>query len=682
MVGMLRRDARFPPFQTWMPTTVLPTHHTKFETALQYGEEREVVAWRLHVRDISADGVPPTFLHGPSVLDWRGHFLRFTALWSHEMKRTSATREQGYHSWAGEHAVLAVPNVPIGPGGVPECDVEVALCARVAGRPDKVIGSAILTIDRPSHVHVDVELLPQDAVSGAVELPTVSLHIEVASLTREQADRQWGGDGNAATGMMSSQQLRTATQRSAHQTTQAAMQPTTQPTLQPQESPHSSIPVGEASDQEDTQSQQPPLSPTSRGETSGEEVAKPEGSHGNEAAWAATESRSTMYSSSTTGLLTPVASVAGGPSERGERQVSVHASANVQRSAVMGVQTGGGVRPVVGVGEADSRCRDRAEIEADGRCRDRAEIEADSRCRDAKALSLLVEGRGGGERESRWHGHGHTRPTPRHCYTWCPQACPCRAIRKPAPMRIRMRIAQVYSTRPSRAASASSLTRPPHAEHAGAVGGAGGFGGQRGGRPETKPMLTGAPAATTIAFGRAVAPPPPPPPPRVKTAAKVKAAEEAGLRNSTADDWLRPRWAPSARLLMQLDEVHMPRVASPPHPQGMPAHSPLSPTRQRATVQHIVPFGTDTLQPPRSSPRQCARIKSAFVSYGLTCPTAAIEKGLLIPEDRPELLCYGALSVAERPLLSQKGGPTIKPPKAGKGKKGKGGGKKGGKKKK
>ena len=413
MVGMLRRDARFPPFQTWMPTTVLPTHHTKFETALQYGEEREVVAWRLHVRDISADGVPPTFLRGPSVLDWRGHFLRFTALWSHEMKRTSATREQGYHSWAGEHAVLAVPNVPIGPGGVPECDVEVALCARVAGRPDEVIGSAILTIDRPSHVHVDVELLPQDAVSGAVELPTVSLHIEVASLTREQADRQWGGDGNAATGMMSSQQLRTATQRSAHQTTQAAMQPTTQPTLQPQESPHSSIPVGEASDQEDTQSQQPPLSPTSRGETSGEEVAKPEGSHGNEAAWAATESRSTMYSSSTTGLLTPVASVAGGPSERGERQVSVHASANVQRSAVMGVQTGGGVRPVVGVGEADSRCRDRAEIEVDGRCRDRAEIEADSRCRDAKALSLLVEGRGGGRERVGGMGTGtlaHTTP--------------------------------------------------------------------------------------------------------------------------------------------------------------------------------------------------------------------------------------------------------------------------------
>ena len=82
--------------------------------------------------------------------------------------------------------------------------------------------------------------------------------------------------------------------------------------------------------------------------------------------------------------------------------------------------------------------------------------------------------------------------------------------------------------------------------------------------------------------------------------------------------------------------------------------------------------------------RQCARIKSAFVSQGLTCPTAAIEKALLIPEDRPELLCYGALpKPGEWPLLSQEGGPApIKPPKAGKGKKGKGGGKKGGKKKK
>jgi len=32
---------------------------------------------------------------------------------------------------------------------------------------------------------------------------------------------------------------------------------------------------------------------------------------------------------------------------------------------------------------------------------------------------------------------------------------------------------------------------------------------------------------------------------------------------------------------------------------------------------------------------ECARIKEAFERRGLTCPTAAIEGGLLVPEDRP-----------------------------------------------
>ena len=61
----------------------------------------------------------------------------------------------------------------------------------------------------------------------------------------------------------------------------------------------------------------------------------------------------------------------------------------------------------------------------------------------------------------------------------------------------------------------------------------------------------------------------------------------------TRDLWLRPPTAPSARLLMQLDE--------------------------------------------------CARIKEAFVRAGLACPTVAIERGLLTPEDRPYDLCASAL---------------------------------------
>ena len=34
---------------------------------------------------------------------------------------------------------------------------------------------------------------------------------------------------------------------------------------------------------------------------------------------------------------------------------------------------------------------------------------------------------------------------------------------------------------------------------------------------------------------------------------------------------------------------------------------------------------------------ECARIKQAFNRLGLACPMAAIERGLLLPEDRPQV---------------------------------------------
>ena len=80
---------------------------------------------------------------------------------------------------------------------------------------------------------------------------------------------------------------------------------------------------------------------------------------------------------------------------------------------------------------------------------------------------------------------------------------------------------------------------------------------------------------------------------------------------------------------------------------------------------------------------ECARIKAAFVRAGLPCPTAAVEKAILLPEDRPELVCRAALPPAGpegRPLPGGKD-PVLNAKKAkGKGK-GKGGKAKGKKKK-
>lgn len=99
------------------------------------------------------------------------------------------------------------------------------------------------------------------------------------------------------------------------------------------------------------------------------------------------------------------------------------------------------------------------------------------------------------------------------------------------------------------------------------------------------------------------------------------AARAAPLLGPRRQDSVRPQAAPSARLLMQLDE--------------------------------------------------CSRIKAAFVRAGMPCPTAAIERGILFPEDRPQVLCLTALPVSHAvpPVVKQS-----------KGKKGRGGGK--GKKKK
>ena len=71
---------------------------------------------------------------------------------------------------------------------------------------------------------------------------------------------------------------------------------------------------------------------------------------------------------------------------------------------------------------------------------------------------------------------------------------------------------------------------------------------------------------------------------------------------------------------------------------------------------------------------ECARIKEAFERRGMTCPTAAIEGGLMVPEDRPRVLCEANLPRPGVHLAD----PWFVPRKAAKKKKG--GKKKGGNK--
>jgi hypothetical protein len=102
----------------------------------------EVTAWRCHVREISAEGLPTAT---SLACEWIGLRLRFVAAWSREKKRTTLTKSTGSFAWAGEHATLALPNAA---GRLPTADIEVELCAHIAvGEPELVIGSATVAVD-------------------------------------------------------------------------------------------------------------------------------------------------------------------------------------------------------------------------------------------------------------------------------------------------------------------------------------------------------------------------------------------------------------------------------------------------------------------------------------------------------------------------------------------------------
>lgn len=169
----------------WLPVSLLPSRPSTLRGGTLEGADdaTRIVAWRLHIRDIAADGLPSGSSVGHS--EWNGLFLRFTVTWSHESKRTSATHAAGEHSWNGEHAVLALPNATT--NEVPESEVDVAVCARIAGRPDEVISAARVLIGASTgQRHI---ALQSRAVAGI--RVTVSFGFDVTGITRAEAEGEW-----------------------------------------------------------------------------------------------------------------------------------------------------------------------------------------------------------------------------------------------------------------------------------------------------------------------------------------------------------------------------------------------------------------------------------------------------------------------------------------------------------
>ena len=182
---------------SWMPPSLLPprsSHLERLEAMQQADEQSRIVAWRLHVRNISAYGLPSGAAFGRH--NWVGLQLRFVAEWSHETKRTTETRCTGTHRWTGEHATLALPN-PSG-AGIPESEITVELCARVPGEPDEVIGTAKFSVASKAANIRDLEFIGP-LFKGRTNA-TASFRTDVVGVTHAMAEREWGADAAVAEG--------------------------------------------------------------------------------------------------------------------------------------------------------------------------------------------------------------------------------------------------------------------------------------------------------------------------------------------------------------------------------------------------------------------------------------------------------------------------------------------------
>ena len=177
-----------------MPPSLLPPRIATRASASSETTDAatRIVTWRLHVREISIDGLPSR----TSVeREWDGLLLRFVAEWSRETKRTTATNLPGSHTWSGEHAMLTLP--PPSGSGVPESQIAVELCATTAGEPDEIVGVARVSIASQTASVRALELIgPLFRGRG----PTVSFRLDSVGITHAMAEREWGADAAVAEG--------------------------------------------------------------------------------------------------------------------------------------------------------------------------------------------------------------------------------------------------------------------------------------------------------------------------------------------------------------------------------------------------------------------------------------------------------------------------------------------------
>jgi hypothetical protein len=162
-----------------MPESLLPSS-TDVTDASPRALRDPIVAWHLHVRDISAAGLLPLA---------SGACLRFYAPWSHECRQTSLTRAVGSHSWDGEHASLALPHEP--GGRAPAAELRVELCAPARGTPEpEVLASATVTL-RASTGRVNFLSLVATGPTLKGANASASFRFDIAGLTHSHAERAW-----------------------------------------------------------------------------------------------------------------------------------------------------------------------------------------------------------------------------------------------------------------------------------------------------------------------------------------------------------------------------------------------------------------------------------------------------------------------------------------------------------
>ena len=193
----------------WMPSSLLPTR-VRTAGLPPAPPLATYAAWRIHVRDISAEHLPSPGALGKDT-PWAGLLLKFTAPWSQETKRVSLANDSGSWAWPGEHLTLTLPNsdaessqsdhssIP------PEAAMLVELCCRMPGAGDEVLGAARVPCTARSANVRRLRFGGQalEALNRAASPPTASFTVDAVGLTREQAEYQWGdGDSTLAESRM------------------------------------------------------------------------------------------------------------------------------------------------------------------------------------------------------------------------------------------------------------------------------------------------------------------------------------------------------------------------------------------------------------------------------------------------------------------------------------------------